>query len=280
MSVILRSIKAAWRLLSEKGSRFRMILAGVLILFAFVTPMMFGIYLPSAVIPTVEKLIEYINELLRQRQLSELVFRMTDEMFMSIVYDLTAFIGFFVTLPAYAWFFTYSWNTYSRARYGFADRERIKGDYNYFRSLLSGLVLLARPIICFAMLQLGYLLARVISEETVYDGLAIPMIALLIPFWAVAIFLSVLFLWVTNSSFLMPYYYGRGMTLRQARRLSKEKCARHPFYCDLFSVIFGVMSAISLLSVGVVFVLMILPLMMFTYFTLAEHMDGKKLLED
>ena len=106
------------------------------------------------------------------------------------------------------------------------------------------------------------------------------MIVFLVPFWTVGILLSVLLLWGTNSRFLEPYYYGRGMSVLEAKKRSIDKCARHPFYCDLFSIIFGVMSVLSLITVGVLFILLILPLMMFTYFTLAEHMDGNKLLED
>ena len=48
MLTVLRAIKDGWLLLSEKGSRFRMILAGALLALAFVTPMMLGVYIPMA----------------------------------------------------------------------------------------------------------------------------------------------------------------------------------------------------------------------------------------
>ena len=280
MSVILRSVKVGWLLLSKKGSRFRMILAGTLALLAFITPMMFGIYLPYAFKYLAESAVGGFNVFLGKLFMAEVTIEFSEVGLEVATYVLTVLVGAVVTLPAYAWFFTYCWNTYSRARYGFVDREGTSGGYNYFRALFSGMIMLSRPMLCFVILQFGYLLARLISDASEYDGIALPMIALLIPFWAVGILLSVLFMWVTNSRFLEPYYYGRGMSVLEAKKKSREKCARHPFYCDLFSIIFGVMSVLSLLTVGVLFVLMILPLMMFTYFTLAEYMDGNKLLED
>ena len=87
-------------------------------------------------------------------------------------------------------------------------------------------------------------------------------------------------MWLTNRGFLTPYYYGRGMTVFASIKKSREVTARYPFYADGFMIIFGIAAALSAISVGVLFMLMVLPLMMFTYFSLAEHLDGKKLLED
>lgn len=288
MSIILRSVKDGWLLLTEKGSRFRMILAGALLALAFVTPMMLGVYLPMAFSDELPKLFEYICTLLSRINIQVPDTVMTDEgldrLLTVAAYDLTVIFGGLITLPAYAWFFTYSWQTYSNTRYGFVDRERPrKGSYGYFRSLLSGALLLFRPMICFIILQIGYLLSRVISENTygtVVEGLGMPMIGLLFVFWGIGIPLSLLFLWLTNSCFYVPYYYARGFSLVKAYRQSRGLSAKRPFICDGFSLIFGAGALLSLPTVGVLFVLLVLPLAIFTYFSLAEHLDGKKLLED
>lgn len=286
MSIIFKSIKDGWLLLSEKGSRFRMILAATLLAFAFVIPMIVGVYLPVSLRSVIIELPEYINGILESYGITyvsvmELTEEMLAELELSLAYDLTVVMGALITLPAFAFFMTYTWRTYSKARYGFVDSERKKkGSYNYFRGLFSGLIMLFRPLICFAILQLGYYEARELSEAMVYDGVALPMILPLILFWAIGLAISALLMWLTNYKFLVPYYYGRGMTLREANKRSKEICRKRPFICDGFSLIFGAAAALSLISVGVLFILLVLPLMMFTYFSLAEHLDGKKLLED
>lgn len=279
MLTVLKSVKHGWLQLTEKGSRFRMILAGILLAFAFVTPMMFGIYFPASLRTQIEGLPELINKISGYN----IVFteEAVDRILTMAAYDLTVVLGVIVTLPAYACFFTYSWQTYSKTRYGYVDRERPKkGSYSYFRSLASGALLLLRPMICFIILQMGYFFARVISENLVYDGLALPMIFPLALFWGIGLFLSILFMWVTNWAFFAPYYFARGIGVFKAFKLSRELSKRHPFMCDGFSLIFGIAAALSLVSVGVLFILLVLPLMTFTYFSLAEHLDGKKLLED
>lgn len=286
MSVIFRSVKDGWLLLSEKGSRFRLILASTLLAFAFVTPMMIGVYLPVSLRSLIVELPEYINGILESNGITNVsVIELTEDMIaeleVSLAYDLTIVFGALITLPAFAFFMTYTWRTYSKARYGFVDSERKKkGSYNYFRGMMAGFLMLIFPLICFAILQLGYYEARVMSEVMTLDEIALPMILPLIIFWAVGLAVSALILWLTNYKFFVPYYYGRGMTLREANRRSKAICKKHPFICDGFSLIFGVATALSLVSVGVLFILLVLPLMMFTYYSLAEHLDGKKLLED
>lgn len=259
MSVVFRSMKKAWLLLSEKGSRFRLILAGALLSFSFVLPMMFGVYVTLLRFGYSETTqpIEYVW-----------------------VYAIVLAVGLFVTLPASAMFFSYAWQTYSVARYGYVDREKKRGAYNYFRSFFSGIIIMARPFFCFVLLQLGYEGAFALSEVCVFEGIAIPMIVFLVPLWAVAITVSALFLWITGRVFFVPYYYARGFGVFQALKMSSRRCKKSPFVGDIFSLIFAAMSALSLISVGVLFILLVLPLLMFTYFTIAEQIDGKKLLED
>ncbi len=259
MSVILRSIKRAWGLLSVKGSRTRLILSGILLCLAFVLPMMLGVYIPLLIFgySEVTPFYEYL-----------------------CIYVLALVSGALVTLPAAAMFFTYNWQVYSNARYGYADRERKKGSYNYFCSLFAGVLIMARPFVCFVLFQIAYEGAYALSELCVYEGMAIPMIVFLVPFFAIAAVISVIFLMLTSFTFLVPYYYGRGMKMGKAISLSFKAFRKKPFTGAAFFLIFAAMSALSLISVGVLFVLLVLPLMMFTYFTIAEHIDGNKLLED
>lgn len=273
MLTVLKAIKHGWILLSEKGSRLKMILAGTLISFAFMTPMMLGIYVSTACAPMLERLLRLTWDADSAALLSEWICT-------AGAYALTALTGVLITLPAYGCFFVYSWQTYSNTRYGFVDLVgEKKGRYGYLRNLLAGALLLSRPVLCFIILQTGYLLSRLISEN-IYGEIAIPMIFPLMAFWAVGIFVSILFLWLTNSAFFAPYYYAKGDGIFKAYRQSRELSGRYPFVCDVFSLIFGVAFVLSGISVGVLFILLILPLMIFTYFSLAEHLDGKKLLED
>ncbi len=265
MSVVFKSMKKAWLLLSEKGSRFRLILAGTLLSLSFVLPMMFGVYITLLRFGYTETTqpIEYVW-----------------------VYAIVLATGLLITIPVSAMFFCYAWQTYSSARYGYVDREKKRGAYNYFRSLFSGIIIMARPLVCFVLLQLAYEGAFALSEVCVFGGMAIPMIVFLVPLGAVAIIISILFLWITGRAFLIPYYYARGFGIWRTVAMSRRRCARSPFIWDIFFLIFAAMSALSLISVGVLFILLVLPLMMFTYFTIAEHMDnmdsinGNKLLED
>ena len=272
MLTVLKATKHGWTLLTEKGSRFKMILAGMLISFAFITPMMLGIYVPTACSSFIERLLCEVWDADGAELLSEWICT-------ALAYVLSAVIGVFITLPAYGCFFVYSWRTYSKTRYGFVDSVGNGGRYGYFGNLFAGALLLSRPIVCFLILQAGYLLSRLISEST-YGVVAIPMILLLSVFWAVGLFVSVLFLWLTNSAFFAPYCYAKGDGIFKAYRQSRAMSRRYPFTCDVFSLIFGVAFVLSGISVGVLFILLVLPLMMFTYFSLAEHLDGKKLLED
>ena len=262
MSVAFSSIKKAWLLLSEKGSRFRLILSGILLSFSFALPMMFGWYITLLRFGYTEttRPAEYVW-----------------------VYAIALATGLLVTVPAASMFFCYAWQTYSSARYGYVDREKKRGAYNYFRSLFSGIIIMARPIACFILFQLAYEGAFALSEVCVFGKMAIPMIVFLVPFSAAAAVISVLLLWLTRRAFLVPYYYARGFGIWRSVKMSRKKCARYPLVWWMFFLIFAAMSAISALSVGVLFILLALPLMMFTYFTIAEHMDstqGKKLLED
>ena len=92
MLSILKSIKVGWTLLFEKGSRFKMILAGTLMAFALVFPFVMGVYLPVAM----RDLTAYIYGAF-ERDLLELI----------MAYILALVFGVLVTLPAFGWFITY-----------------------------------------------------------------------------------------------------------------------------------------------------------------------------
>jgi len=258
MSVIFRSIKKAMALIHHRGSLLRMILAGIMLCFAWIIPMMIGVYTAST-----------IFEYSEVPSIGEYVF----------VYAMTAALGVIVTIPTSAMFYTYTWSVYSNSRYGYVDRERKRG-YNYFRNLFSGFLLLARPVVCVIIMQTAYALTVFAERALKIDQYGVPMIILLVPFMGIALAVSAVFLWFTNFAFMAPYYYGRGMSAPKALRLSIRCSKKHPFWSDGFSIVFIALSLLSLLSFGVFFILGVLPILMFTYFTLAEHMDGSKLLEE
>lgn len=255
MSNLIASVKEATRFIARKGNRTRMVVAGILLMFALVLPMMGGLY--------------SIYIAFSKTEVSELVVY-------GVVYGVALAFGILVALPAVTMFVTYSQRVYSETKYGYADIKR-RGAYNYFRSLFATLILFIRPLIVLIMVQLAYMLSRDLRSLLVTSlGVYIPTLIILIPAWCIVLAISAVFMWVTNSVFLAPYYYSRGMSAVKAISKSRKVTARHPFYCDLFSILFIALSAISLLTFGVLFILWVLPLMMFTYYELADRMDGEK----
>ena len=259
MSCFIDSVKEATRLISRNGNRTRMIVAGILLMFSLVLPMMTALYALYVV---------YVNIEIDPRVLY------------AVLYGITLFMGIFISLPTVAMFVTYSQKVYSETKFGYADVKR-RGAYNYFRSFFSTVVLFIGPIILFVMIQLAYELTGDIRGYLVRQfNLAIPTLAILIPMWCVILVIFAFIAWLANSAFLAPYYYSRGMSAFKAIKESRRTTKRHPFYSDLFSIFFIVLSAISLLTFGVLFVLWVLPLMMFTYFELADRMDSERITED
>ena len=235
MTYLISSVKEATRLIAKKGNRTRLVVAGILFMFSLVFPMMMGTYMIPAVFG-----VESVTEL----------------EYYSIVYGITLGLGALISLPMASVFVTYTQKLYSETKYGFADIKK-RGAYNYFRSFFASIALFIWPIIIFFMIQVTYLLSWDIKSvfETSMDGtLSIPVMCVIIPLWCIVFLVSIFFVWLTNSAFLAPYYYSRGYSAAKAIRMSKKTVARHPFYSDLFSILFITLSVLSTLTFGVLFI--------------------------
>lgn len=267
MSCLIASIKEATRFIAKKGSRTRMIVAGILFIFASVVPMMAGTYALTIA----------ANALVNVPSLAPIASAAWFEY--AVVYSGAILLQIFISLPAMAMFVTYAQKVYSEAKYGYSDTKK-RGAYNYFRSLFSAAFIFFRPIVVLVMVQGAFVLARELRAMLVTQfSIYLPTLLILIPLWCVVFVVAAWFMWVTNSLSLAPYYYSRGMSIFKSIRKSIKTTAKHPFYIDLFAIVFIALTAASMLTIGVLFVVWVLPLMIFTYYELADRMDSEKITE-
>ena len=253
MSQFISSLKEATRLLTRKGSRVKMIVASTLAVFFFVFPMLMGIYTAIAIFGS-------------QGDAAATY---------AVAYGIIAFLGIFVTLPAMAMLLTYAKAVYSEAKYGYAQIKR-RGAYGYFRNLFSSWRMFFWSAVGLLCLQAGFV-AAMTAKTFMIEKLQIspPFMAVFVPVAFTGLTAVALIMWLRNSRFLTFYYYSDGSSVRRAVKQSKNGTKRHPFYCDLYALTFILLFILSLFTFGVLFILWVLPLMMFTYFELAEVMDGE-----
>ncbi len=249
MSIIKNAIIEAMRLLTKKGSRAKMIIAGILMMFAFAFSWLVGRYTVN-------------------------ILELTGLWRMLAEYLIIAVVGIIVSLPALSMFITYSKEAYSMAKYGYADIKK-KGAYNYFRSLFSAIILFLRPFVALVIIQGTYELALLCTEKLKIGEMGIPFLVFLIPFWCIAFVVIAIFMFITKFVFFTPFYYSKGMSVFKALGKSFKTTVKHPFYSDLFSIVFIFLTAVSFLTFGVLFILFVLPLMMFTYFEIADKADSE-----
>ena len=249
MSLFISSIRSASSLLTKKGSRLKMILATILIIFAAAFPMMIGISLVS-------------------------ILGLEGDSAYAVCYGVTLVLSFVLTMPFVSMYITYTREVYSEAKLGYRDIKK-RGAYNYFRSLFSAVVIFGRYAISALIMQGTYILAQWLLELLRTAHVPLPFLLVFLPLLLVSLLIVAVFLWLTAPLFLAPYYYGKGCTAARAVMSSFKRTAKRPFYSTLFALTYVVLTLVSLLTVGVLFVLWVQPLMMFTYFEFAEKMDGK-----
>ena len=249
MSLFINSVKSASALLYKKGSRLKMILATVTVMFAAAFPMMMGIYLVPLL--GIEGWGAY-----------------------ALSYGVALPLALVITLPALCMYVTYAREVYSEAKYGYADTKK-RGAYNYFRSLFSAVLIFGRYAISALMMQGAYEGASWFTELLISIDVRIPFILILLPLLLMAALIVAIFLWLTAPLFLANYYYSKGQGAVKAIVNSCKKTAKRPFYSTLFALVYIGLTLISLFTVGVLFVLWVQPLMMFTYFEFADKMDER-----
>ena len=253
MSQFITSLREGGRLLTKKGSRLKMIVASTLAVFFLMFPMLMGIYTSMAIFGENGSVAGTY----------------------AVAYGIIAFLGIFVTLPAMAMLLTYAKQTYSEAKYGYAQIKK-RGAYNYFRNLFSSWRMFFWSVVALLCLQAGFVAAMLAKDFVIKSlGISPPFMWVFIPVSLTGLIAVGFIMWLRNSRFLTFYYFSDGSSVRRAVMQSKKGTARHPFYSDLYALTFIILFVLSLLTFGVLFILWVLPLMMFTYFEIAERMDGE-----
>ncbi|MBQ9086333.1 MAG: hypothetical protein IJY47_04005 [Clostridia bacterium] len=171
-------------------------------------------------------------------------------------------LGIFLTLPAVSLFYSYTRYCYLQAKdaCGYGGIFRAGG---YGKHWIFGFFICLRPLGC-AVIVLGTVF---VSEQTRYF--------LHLPLLLAAIALCALWMWGSGGWFLLPYEMCRGSSilaaLRKSRRVMKGRKALYGRYVLSF---LGD-GLLSLVTVGVWLVFNALPKLNFTYFALAEELDGE-----
>ena len=187
-------------------------------------------------------------------------------------------LDIFLVAPAFAAYVVYAYRMYSKARYGAVYGKKSSG--GYFRCLLGGLLMTLRGAICALILQGAYVLTFHLEALFRIEELGIPMILLGIPLMSLAAVICLVLCWITGFAFTVPYCFAKGEGIFASFKRSFKSFIRHPFLKDGYALVFLGLIALSALTFGVLLIIFVMPLMMFTYFTLAEYIDGGELLED
>ena len=252
MSELISSLKEATRLIARKGSRVKMIVAGILMVFTLVMPMLVSVYTTIAIFGMTwsDTFIEYF-----------------------VMYGIFVFISLFVTLPSAAMLATYAKQVYSEAKYGYAD-IKVRGAYNYFRCLFASLRLFFLPIVATVLIQAEFYATLILDDLAKENGVPHSILFTFLAFSIIIILAVAFVMWLRSSHFLTLNFFCGGNSVSRSNKLSKKGTARHPFYSDLFALLLAVLFLVSLPTFCVLLVLWVAPLMMFTYFELAERMTA------
>lgn len=243
--LIVKQLKTMARaMLMKQGSWVRLVFVGILWIFAALLPLILATNVTAVL----------FGEALETGEVGILAD--------SVFWSLLILCALIVTVPTVTLLYRYAWQTYRRCRDGFGALETARDDrivVNYG----TGLLILLRPLCVIGLFGLAYGLAAL------WD------FVLYLPLVFVAAALSVLFLWGTGFAFLLPYYLCRGQSCIEALRQSRRRMNRQNYslYGSYLMLFLGWI-LLSLLTVGVLLILYTLPLMLFTYFALAEHMTA------
>ncbi|MBE6546312.1 MAG: hypothetical protein E7668_02580 [Ruminococcaceae bacterium] len=245
----IKQIKpVAAKRLAKKGNRLRLVGVGILLTFSVMLPLLLSANLSVILLGEAE--MEPIQTFLFFGAILALIL-----------------LG---TAPAVSALYGIAYRGYERARDGMSASARMS-ELRYGQCLASGLLLILRPLGVVALFVGAYALA------------SLGAFLLYFPLACVAIALSVLWMWATSGAFLLPYYVSRGETVRSALRASRRAMKGNRRLYGAYMLSFLGWVLLSLLTVGVLLLLYVLPLMLFTYFTLADRMDrsgGKQRSED
>lgn len=177
----------------------------------------------------------------------------------------------FVTLPTLGSFFEMSYRLYCGHEAHVAEvLAPFVSWRRYFKTLRVWLVFSLRVLILVAIVLGAFALSRG-TDKIFADGIVFMYLTrIFIWFFATIFFAAVAFFMV--SFFLAPYFicqgYGPIRAMKMSEKATLKKWGRIWKYILGFSGLF----ALSLLSVGMLFVVYTAPVMIFAYFTYAEKM--------
>ena len=238
MSEIKAIKRLSAELVSKKGNRIRMIFAGILLVFSVFLPVVLSLNIVWILFGETDI------------WLADALF-VCDWLLLSSV----------ITLPIVAALYRYCFRVYLRTRDGF---DVIEYTPTFGRCFRAGFMMLLRPIGVCLIFFAAYKLAE-IDDFLLY-----------IPIVALAAVISVLFMYLTCGAFFMPYFFCMGMkpsaALSRSRAFMKHN--RKIYWAYMMS--FVGMILLSVLTVGILFIVHALPIMMFTYFILADRMLCKQ----
>ena len=87
---------------------------------------------------------------------------------------------------------------------------------------------------------------------------------------AIAAMLSIITVLLSGSIFFFPFFIARGLSVSEALNRSRELTMQHKGIGPRFLLSFLPLLLLSALTLGLLFVFYVLPLMLLTYFSLAE----------
>ena len=163
---------------------------------------------------------------------------------------------------AVALFYRYAYRLYrtSRDAAGYGGGERSGSPHENW---VFGFLLILRPLGCGIVVWYTLL-----ASQMLHYWLHFPLLAL-------AVFLCVLWMRCGAGWFLIPYRMCRGDGVRAALRNSRKQIKGQRKLYGRYISAFLFHGILSVLTVGIWLVFYMLPNLIFTYFTLAESLDGK-----
>lgn len=192
-------------------------------------------------------------------------------------------VAVFVTLPIIGGFFCFAYGLFRGEKrvHPIEMFRPFRSAKLYLRTIISELFILFRlvvavaiPILCVWICKLCYPIITEALPNAVFGFAVFLAFALLV--YSVGIALLLLFAYLTQGAYFVPYLICRGLRLGRAflisrRSLKGKKLALWRYFFG-FTPIF----LLSLLSFGIVFVVYSLPMMIFAYFLYAEQILDKK----
>ena len=238
MSEIKAIKRLSAELISKKGNRIRMIFASILLVFSVFLPIVLSLNVVWTLFGDTDA------------WLADALF-VCDWLLLSLV----------ITMPIVAAIYRYCFRVYLRTRDGL---DALEYTPTFGRCFRAGVLILSRPLAVLLIFFSAYKLAE-IKEFLFY-----------IPLMALAAVLSVLFMYLTGGAFFIPYFFSMGMKPSAALSRSRALMKRNRKIYMAYMISFVGMILLSVITVGIFFMVHALPIMMFTYFILADRILCKQ----